>query len=240
MTVRTPPEDEGCADPWRVAVAVLAKEPIPGLVKTRLCPPYSLQDAARLAAAALADTMDAVAGARTVSKRVLVLDGDATAWRRPGFDTLPQRGDGLDERLDNALTDVASMTGLPVLLVGMDTPQLDPALLDRAATALRRADAVLGLATDGGFWAIGVRAPQRGHCVGVPMSRSDTGHHQLRQLRGHGLSTTLLEPLTDVDDAATAGIVAAAAPDTRFARLVAELAGAPEHDRRAGMIAAQA
>ena len=152
-----------------VAIAVLAKEPVPGRVKTRLCPPYSITEASRLAAAALADTLDAVARA-TVAHRLLVLDGDPSEWRRPDFQVLAQRGAGLADRLDNALIDVGRVTHCPVLVIGMDTPQLRPAQLDHAAATLMINDAVLGPATDGGFWAIGVRVPEAGLCTGVEMS----------------------------------------------------------------------
>ena len=148
---------------------MLAKEPVPGRVKTRLCPPYSITEASRLAAAALADTLDAVARA-TVAHRLLVLDGDPSEWRRPDFQVLAQRGAGLADRLDNALIDVGRVTHCPVLVIGMDTPQLRPAQLDHAAATLMISDAVLGPATDGGFWAIGVRVPEAGLCTGVEMS----------------------------------------------------------------------
>lgn len=220
---RSRTSDDVAAEAGAFAIAVLAKEPVPGRVKTRLCPPYSAAQAAELAAAALADTLDAVARTRTAARRVLVLDGDATAWHRAGLEVLPQRGAGLDERIANALVDVSELTGLPVLLVGMDTPQLHPALLERTGAILVTDGAVLGPATDGGFWAIGMSHPRREHVLGVPMSDAATGRHQLARLTSHGVATTVLEALTDVDDAATARAVADSAPQTRFARLLAEL-----------------
>ena len=208
-----------------MTVAVLAKEPLPGRVKTRLCPPYSPDQAARLAAAALDDTLDVVAES-AVEHRTLVLDGDPAAWGRPGWVVLPQRGRGLAERLANALLDAGRTPDGPVLLIGMDTPQLRPGQLESAAAALMISDAVLGPATDGGFWAIGVHGPHPGLCAGVPMSRPDTGHRQLARMRALGLDPVLLEELTDVDDAESARAAVALAPRTRFAKLVADLATA--------------
>lgn len=208
-----------------VAIAVLAKEPAPGRVKTRLCPPYSITEASRLAAAALADTLDAVARA-AVAHRLLVLDGEPSEWRRPHFRVLAQRGAGLADRLDNALIDVARITHCPVLVVGMDTPQLRRTQLEHAAATLTISDAVIGPSTDGGFWAIGVREPRAGLCSGVQMSRPDTGEQQCRRLRRLGLSPARLHQLTDVDDVSSAAIVAALAPRTRFAKLVTALAEA--------------
>jgi uncharacterized protein len=115
-----------------VQVLVLAKSPVPGRVKTRLCPPLTPVEAAAVAAAALADTLDAVRGA-DVARRVLAVDGalDAT-----GFDVHPQRGRGFDVRLAAALDDAAAASPLPVLVIGMDTPQVDSARLEAAARDL--------------------------------------------------------------------------------------------------------
>lgn len=207
-----------------VGVVVLAKRPVPGRVKTRLTPPFAPDQAASLAAASLADTLDAV-GAAPVAARVLAFDGHAGGWLRAGYDLVDQVGGGLGDRLAAAVRDAYEMHGLPVLLVGMDTPQLTPRLL---AAACRRllvpgVDAVLGPATDGGYWAIGFREPRERAFAGVPMSTRATYRAQRRRLRVLGLQVDELQPLTDVDDAATARGVAASSPHTRFARLLAEL-----------------
>jgi glycosyltransferase A (GT-A) superfamily protein (DUF2064 family) len=88
------------------ALLVIAKDPQPGRSKTRLCPPCRPEQAAALAEAALRDTL-AVVMELDVGRRVLVLDGDATRWRRPGLEVIAQRGNGLDERLEHAFADVA-------------------------------------------------------------------------------------------------------------------------------------
>ena len=100
---------------------VIAKEPVPGRVKTRLTPPFTPAEAALLAEAALADTLAAVAAA-PVSRHVLALDGAPADWLPAGFDVIPQRGGGLDERLAAAFADTHATLPLPMVLVGMDTP----------------------------------------------------------------------------------------------------------------------
>jgi glycosyltransferase A (GT-A) superfamily protein (DUF2064 family) len=100
----------------------------------------------------------------------------------------------------------------------MDTPQVTPAMLTDASSRLERNDAVFGPAADGGFWLLGLRAPDAGLLLGVPMSRPDTGARQLERLSG--LRTAMLESLIDVDTAADAVRVAAQAPGTRFAAAV--------------------
>ncbi|MFC6083669.1 TIGR04282 family arsenosugar biosynthesis glycosyltransferase [Sphaerisporangium aureirubrum] len=195
---------------------VIAKEPIPGQVKTRLCPPCTGGQAARLAAAALEDTLHTVAAAR-LPNPVLALQGLPGPWLPPGFTVIPQRGRGLDERLAAAFTDAHGLHAAPIVLIGMDTPQLTPALLDAAAEALTRHDAVYGPAADGGFWLLGLRRPDPALLLGVPMSQADTGSAQMRRLREAGLSTALMPELRDVDTYADALHVAAQAPGTRFA-----------------------
>jgi rSAM/selenodomain-associated transferase 1 len=200
------------------ALVVLAKAPRAGRSKTRLCPPCTPAQAAALARAALADTLDAVL-ATPAARRVLVLDGPAGNWVPAGVDVIGQRGDGLDERLAHAFADV----GEPALLVGMDTPQVTPAdLVDGLARLLAPGtDAVLGPAPDGGYWAIGLRAPDPRAFLGVPMSTARTGRAQLARLRALGLRVALLPARRDVDRIADARAVAALAPGGRFARALA-------------------
>ncbi|MQY04715.1 TIGR04282 family arsenosugar biosynthesis glycosyltransferase [Actinomadura macrotermitis] len=191
---------------------VIAKEPVAGRVKTRLTPVYTPEQAARLAEAALADTLDAVA-ATPAGARTLALAGRAGPWLPAGVQVIAQRGAGLDERLAHAFDD--AYAGRPLVLIGMDTPQVTPALLESAADALRTRDAVFGPAADGGFWLLGLRRPDAALLRGVPMSRPDTGRRQLARLRG--LDVALLPELTDVDTPADAAHVARLAPHGRFA-----------------------
>lgn len=194
---------------------VIAKEPRPGRVKTRLTPPFTPEEAAGLAEAALTDTLRAVAAA-PARRRVLVLDGEPGAWLPPGFDVVPQGAGGLDERLAGAF---ACCDG-PALLIGMDTPQVTSGML---TVDFDGADAVLGPAEDGGFWALGLLRPDPGLVRGVPMSTSGTGAAQRERLVGAGLRVRDLVRLRDVDTAADADAVAARAPGTRFAAELARL-----------------
>jgi uncharacterized protein len=197
-------------------LAVIAKAPAPGRSKTRLCPPCTPDEAAALAQAALEDVLAAIA-ATPAARRVIVLDGEPGPWLPPGFEVLAQRGDGLGERLAAAFEDLAQ----PALVLGMDTPQVTPALLEASLRELERAPAVIGGAADGGYWAIGLQRPDARVFAGVPMSRSTTGRAQRARLALLGLRWTELEVLRDVDTIADARDVAASAPSTRFARWLA-------------------
>jgi hypothetical protein len=203
-------------------VLVLAKAPVPGRVKTRLCPPCTPEQASRVAAAALADTLDTVTAAAGVA-RVLVVDGRYPA--PPGWTMLAQRGGPLGERLANAFADTRT-PGTATVLVGMDTPQVTAGHLDTARRLLGMVggpDAVLGPAVDGGWWALGLRDPGYATVLRtIPTSTSTTGEQTLAALRRRGLRVDLLPHLRDVDTAADARAVAALCPpDSRFADAVA-------------------
>ena len=204
-------------------VLVMAKEPQPGRVKTRLCPPCDPAEAAALAEAALADTCDAV-NRSGAARRVVALEGQPGSWLPPGFEVVRQRGRSLDERLTNAWVDV----GGPGVQIGMDTPQVTPAVLDDALAMLdvRSSTALLGPAVDGGWWAIGLERPDPRVFLGVPMSTRYTGAAQRRRLRTLGYRVAELAPMRDVDRIEDAHAVARLVPDTRFGRTLARLTSA--------------
>ncbi|MGW7074729.1 TIGR04282 family arsenosugar biosynthesis glycosyltransferase [Streptomyces sp. NPDC054866] len=210
---------------------VIAKEPLPGRVKTRLTPAYTPEEAAELAAASLTDTLDAVLAA-PARRRVLVLDGRPGPWLPSGIEVVPQCAGGLDERLAAAF---ACCTG-PALLVGMDTPQLTPGLLAPALgpDAWQDCDAWFGPAVDGGFWALGLADPDPRLLRGVPMSRPDTGALQRARLTEAGLRVRKLPLLRDVDTPDDAEKVAQAAPDSQFAATLTRLTTAAGHPSQGG------
>jgi uncharacterized protein len=217
-----------------VHVLILAKEPVAGRVKTRLCPPLQHADAALVAEAALADTLEAVARCGA-TRRVLALDGRPGPWLPEGFEVLPQRGDGLAERLAAAWAD----TGGAGLQIGMDTPQVTPELLDAAMEDLhglvcagpsRRAKpgrAVLGRALDGGWWGIGLSRAAPEVFAGVPMSTAATGEAQAARLRTLGWSVGELPTLRDIDTVEDLAAVAAGLPGSRTAAAAAAVGVAP-------------
>lgn len=203
-------------------LVVIAKEPRPGFVKTRLTPPCSPEQAAAIAAAALADTLNTIR-ATPADRHVLALDGTAGSWIPPGFEVIRQRAGDLGTRLHGAFEDCFRQGPGPVLVVGMDTPQMTRHHLERAMGAIRaphREDAVLAAAEDGGYWLIGLRRLHADAFRGVPMSVATTGAEQRRQLERCGYRVAMVEPLVDVDTAADARAVAAAIPRSRFARAV--------------------
>lgn len=199
----------------RPRIVVIAKSPQPGRSKTRLTPPCEPEQAARLAAAALADTLAAVA-ATPCAERLLALAGPPGEWIPEGFRLVDQGEGPLDRRLAHVFSGCVG----PTFLIGMDTPQVGPELLEHSVATLMapRTDAVLGHAEDGGWWGLGLRRPDPRAFHGVPMSTALTGRLQAGALRGLGLRTATLPTLRDVDRIDDARAVALAAPGGSFAR----------------------
>lgn len=221
-----------------ITMLVVAKAPVAGSAKTRLCPPLLPEQAAEVAAAALIDTLDAVEDyleRRRAVAAVIALTGDLSAAAHgaalrhriapapprvdPLWRVILQRGNGFGERLTNAHIDAAGFGA--TFQIGMDTPQVTPELLREGVDTLGQSgvDAVIGPAVDGGWWSLGLRQASMARVLRrVPMSRTDTLELTLQALWRAGLRVAMLPTLTDVDTAADAATVAALAPDTRFAQ----------------------
>jgi len=219
--------------PTVVTLLVVAKAPVPGRAKTRIAAGLGDHAAAEIAAAALLDTLDAVAAA-PVSGRVVALTGELDAASRADeircrladFIVIPQRGADFADRLANAHADAAAAAGPhPVLQIGMDTPQVTAALLTRCCDALLASPAVLGMAADGGWWVLGVHSPTEADVLrAVPMSRDDTGAVTLRALRDTGINVVLVDELRDFDTVDDVLAVRDVCPlESRFARATAEV-----------------
>ena len=202
---------------------VLAKAPVPGRSKTRLSPPLSLTAASLVAEACLGDTLEAVA-ATPVTRRVIALEGRAGAWLPPGIEVVPQTSGGLADRLQGAFEDALP----PALLIGMDSPQVTPAYLSEALTALASpgVDAVLGLTLDGGYWAVGLRESCPNAFAGVPMSTRGTAVAQLHRFARLGLQCQMLLQLRDIDYFSDALEVANQVPGSRLANVIGRITSA--------------
>ncbi|MGJ9424097.1 TIGR04282 family arsenosugar biosynthesis glycosyltransferase [Aeromicrobium sp. CF3.5] len=215
-----------------VAVLVVAKAPVPGLAKTRVAADTGDATAAQLAAAALLDTLHtviAVAEERAWPV-VVALTGDLddaahadeirTLLGQDGLIVVPQRGDGLDERLAHAHVDAAAASGVRgIIQVGMDTPQLTRGDYVAAVEAVQAGDRVLGPADDGGWWLLGLPdAADATALIGVPMSTDQTAEHTARALD----ITVRLRTVRDMDSWADAQHIADDAPDSRLAAVVGE------------------
>lgn len=209
----------------RVELLVLAKAPVAGRAKTRLCPPLTPAQAAEVAEAALADTLEVAVGSGA-DRVLLVLDGEPGPWCPVGLEIVGQVGGPLGVRLESAWSHARG----PALQIGMDTPQISVELLEDVGAALLDpddpVDALLGPAADGGWWLLGQRQHRPGVFEGVPMSTPSTAARQFAAIQATGRRVRWTAELRDVDHVEDLEPVAAVAPGGRFAAVVASLASA--------------
>ncbi len=187
-----------------VAVAIMAKAPRPGEVKTRLCPPLSTEDAARLYRCFLLDKIEQV--------RLLPKAGPAIAYApaegraefedlAPGFVLIEQQGDDLGARLAHIFARLFAGGYSGVVAVDSDTPTLPRAFLEQALdlVATPRVDVVLGPSEDGGYYLIGLRRLHRDLFEAMPWSTAAVLPETLRRAGAKGLNVACLPPWFDVD-----------------------------------------
>lgn len=209
---------------------IFAREPVAGRTKTRLCPPLDGAAAARLYAGFLADVLEngrSVPGTRLRIAHTPESDAAWFARFAPGIAAGPQRGATLGERMAAAFGEAFHDDHRPpttdnydptrvvggqssVVIIGSDSPDLPPDYLHEAFAQLERgADVVLGPTDDGGYYLIGLRAPQPRLVCEVPMSTPTVLADTMALAEELGLRTELLPPWYDVDTAAELARLAA-------------------------------
>jgi rSAM/selenodomain-associated transferase 1 len=211
----------------RDALAVIAKEPVAGLAKTRLVPALGAAGAARAAAAMLADTLAAVraSGAEPWLCFTPAAAGERLGRLAPGFGLLAQAAGDLGDRLAACLADLLAAGADRVAIVGADTPHIPQASYRRAFAMLDEADVVLGPARDGGYYLVAAKAARPELFVGVPMGTEIVLAETLARAAGDRLVVALLPPLRDLDRVED---LAAALAAGELARSPATLAAATD------------
>jgi rSAM/selenodomain-associated transferase 1 len=178
-------------------VAIFAKYPEPGSVKTRLIPEIGADRAVELAEVFLADTVSMVRKLDWAECIVAATAAFERHYFKPHELWLQSEGD-LGERLEKILR-LALKRREIVLAIGADTPNLPPACLESARSALKTADAVLGPSIDGGFYLIGLKDCPAGVLDGIQWSHSSTLASTTAKLEQFGMKTVLINPWFDVD-----------------------------------------
>jgi hypothetical protein len=183
----------------------MAKAPVPGRVKTRLCPPLTEEQAASLAHGFL---LDALARARTLAAAALYLaysPPDAEAIFQEiageGITCLPQEGDDLGQRMDRLSRRLLAAGHPAVAIIGTDTPTLPVSILADALDRLAggHADLVLGPSEDGGYYLIGMRRPLPGIFADIAWGGPTVLADTRERAAGLGLKVSLLQSWFDVD-----------------------------------------
>ena len=190
--------------PAPVAVAIMAKVPRPGEVKTRLCPPLTAEQAAGLYRAFLADKIAQVRTLRGARPAIAFSPDDARPTFQglaPGFELVPQRGPDLGSRLRNILGALLADEAGAAVAIDSDTPTLPTEFLQEGVDRLAGGDVdvVLGPTEDGGYYLIGVRRPHPELFHGIAWSTPSVLRDTLARAHAAGLATACLTPWFDVD-----------------------------------------
>ena len=191
------------------ALVVMAKRPFPGQTKTRLVPPFSLEEAAVLYESFLKDTLELARAAANVIPFVAYApaDRETAAYFRllaPDFEFVAQTGPALGERLEGVLTRLLDKGFDQVVAMNSDSPTLPPAHLHEAFSRLDDpdTDVVLGPCEDGGYYLIGWKRPHPRLVREVQMSTDQVLADTLAIAADEGLHVSLIAPWHDIDDLA--------------------------------------
>ncbi len=220
-SVEKVPSDRAFAQTTRYGLGIFAKEPLPGRVKTRLCPPLSAQESAALYRVSLEETVALAAGGPWTP--VLFYEGRKEFFA-DAFGQLPlcrQQGRDLGERMEHALTALLRDFDRAVL-IGSDTPDLPTRLLRDAFAALESHDLVLGPASDGGYVLIGERIHHPPLFRDIPWSTPQVLKLTRERAREEGLALAETALWDDVDDFASLLRLLERSPESRTARFVRE------------------
>lgn len=182
------------------SLAIFAKTPLPGLVKTRLSPPLSLQQGAELYRCMLLDTIARVQELN--ADTVLFYEGEHDFFHKAASHAtlIRQHDGGLGTRLEQAFDQLAELGYHSRVVIGSDAPDLPLVYLEDAFARLEAgSDTVFGPASDGGYYLVAVRGGMGSIFQGIPWSTEKVLETSLKQAQASGFSSTLLPPWYDVD-----------------------------------------
>ena len=195
--------------PHQTALVIFAKAPIPGEVKTRLCPPLTPDEAATLHGSFILDTLErtktAVMKLKLPIDRYLACAPSSThvffkiMEERQGVKLIDQVGDDLGARMDQAFSTLFVQGYRQIVLIGTDVPTLPLDHFKQALTALENHDLVLGPAFDGGYYLIGLKRPIPELFADIPWSTDQVLRLTQEKASAIGLKASLIQPWRDVD-----------------------------------------
>lgn len=181
---------------------MMAKQPVAGLVKTRLSAVFGSELTAEFYRCLMLDTLALMARVRDTDLGVAFTPDEAEGYFRslaPGLDLCRQRGSDLGAKLLNVFEDYALRGYRQIVIIGSDSPTLPARYLQRAFDSLEANDVVLGPCTDGGYYLIGARAPHPELFVEMQMSTPAVFSETVLRARGAKLKLAVLPEWYDVD-----------------------------------------
>jgi hypothetical protein len=186
-------------------LVIVAKEPLPGKVKTRLFPKFSPEVAADLYRCFLHDRIQEVSTLNGVDRAIAYTPEDAretfTTLALDDFELFAQQGKHLGERLNNIFLEKLSQGYKAVSIVDSDSPDLPKSLIKESFELLlsKQADIVFGPCYDGGYYLVGMRKPNPELFRNIPWSTENVLSVTLEKARKMGLNVKLLSTWNDLD-----------------------------------------
>jgi rSAM/selenodomain-associated transferase 1 len=199
-------------------LGLFAKQPVPGQVKTRLCPPLTTAQACHLYEVALRETFARMAGA---GLPLLICYAGAREWFTaafPGVPLLAQVGEDLGQRMEHAVNALFAAGAGPVLLAGSDSPDLPVDLVVEVVERLRDHDVAVIPCLDGGYVVIGLRQPAAGLFTAIPWSSSRVMAATRQRCRAIGLTLHETAAWQDLDQPADLQGLLERSPQSQTAR----------------------
>lgn len=199
------------------ALIIFAKAPVPGQVKTRLCPPLTPDEAASLHGSFVLDAVErsklaarstsATRQSRTSNLLDLFIACDPSSAHvffkimeeRQGVRLIDQVGKDLGAKMSQACDEAFVRGYRRVLIVGSDLPTLQPTVYTQTLDLLAEHDLVLGPAQDGGYYLIGLSRPAPDLFIGIPWSSDQVLILTRQKADSLALTTALLPSCRDVD-----------------------------------------
>ncbi len=200
------------------AAGVFVKQPLPGQVKTRLCPPLSGLEAAELYRVSLEETVQRLAAGSITP--ILFFAGEVDYFRRsfPGLILCPQGEGELGARMERALQCMLQAGCRSAVLIGSDSPDLPLALLEEAFTALETVEAVVAPAGDGGYVLIGESRHHPELFREIPWSSDQVFPLTRQRALQAGIALRELPGWADMDDLPSLRALLQRSPDSATAR----------------------
>ncbi|MFQ5881480.1 MAG: TIGR04282 family arsenosugar biosynthesis glycosyltransferase [Candidatus Methylomirabilales bacterium] len=188
----------------RLVVAIMAKAPRAGEVKSRLCPPLSTEEAAELYRCFLLDKIEQVRMLKEASPAIAYTPAEGRIFFEewaPGFVLVLQRGTDLGTRLANSFDQLFAKGYGGALVIDTDTPTLPAGFLQQALDliATQQIDVVLGPSEDGGYYLIGLRTLHRELFEEMAWSTAQVLPETIRRAEAKGLKIACLPPWFDID-----------------------------------------
>ncbi len=185
------------------AIAIMARAPVPGNVKTRLIPPLNPDSAAKLYKAFLFDRLESVGTIKDADHFVAYTPSESKQIFKkiipPNYSLIVQKGTDLGERLDNVSSFLIKKGYEKVVLIDSDSPSLPISFIIDGLGCLDNSDLVLGPCEDGGYYLIGMKERTPEIFFNIPWSSSEVTEITINIAKKIGKKISIIDEWYDID-----------------------------------------